>query len=176
MSDNEIKADEQENKKPNTDVDQQALTGIGGWLILVVIGLTFGLLRLIYAMVKEIMPVFEPDIWVQLTIEGGYLYHPLGKTLLYFELFGNLIFIVFSIALLITIFKKLKLFPKLIIIFLALNLVFLVADYFLADLLPINNSVADEESLKEIFRSIIASAIWIPYFLVSKRVKLTFIN
>ena len=60
--------------------------------------------------------------------------------------------------------------------FLALNVAFVVIDFFVADLIPAVAAEPDPESTKELIRTIIGAAIWIPYFLKSDHVKNTFIN
>ena len=73
-------------------------------------------------------------------------------------------------------FSKKKLFPKLYIGMLLFSLVFIVLDALAIKMVMPSEPVFDPDTLKELLRTVVASAIWIPYMLVSKRVKATFIN
>ena len=56
------------------------------------------------------------------------------------------------------------------------TLAFIVLDaYAIKAVLP-HEPVFDPDTLKELGRTLIASLVWIPYMLVSKRVKATFVN
>ena len=55
------------------------------------------------------------------------------------------------------------------------DLVFLSLDLFFAYILFPSEPVFDLETSREFFRSIIATIIWVPYMLYSKRVKNTFV-
>ena len=81
-----------------------------------------------------------------------------------------------SVILIFLCLKKSYRFPTLCIIFLALNIFVVVGDFFLANTIP---AVAAEENtavLKEMAQVVIVAIVWIPYFLVSKRVKNTFVK
>ncbi len=154
---------------------QKKYNKIGGWLILVAIGLILTPIRLLVVVAKDLLPVFSGDTWSRLTTPGTEAYHPLWAPLLLFEIIGNGLFFLFPIIAAIFFFQKRTFAPKLIIVLLLSNLVFVAIDYFAADLIPFVASQDDTGSLMELVRVFIASSIWVPYFLVSKRVKATFV-
>ncbi|MCX5717953.1 MAG: DUF2569 domain-containing protein [Nitrospirae bacterium] len=159
-----------------TDNTTKKLEGIGGWLILVAIGLIFNPLRMLVSLGKDLLPAFSSETWAIMTTPGTEAYHPLWAPLLIFELAGNSIFIIFSIIAAIMFFRKKKIFPKMIIIFLLSNLVFVAADYFAAKAIPLIANQNDPESVRELARTLIGCLIWVPYFIKSKRVKTTFVK
>lgn len=150
--------------------------GIAGWLILPAIGLIFMPIRGAVTVFSEFLPIFTEGQWQVFTTPGTEIYHPLWAPLLIFEISGNLGFIIFNIILAVLFFQKSSRTPNIYIAFLGLNIIFLLGDYFIADLIPTIAAMDDSDSMKEIMRSVIAATIWIPYFLVSKRVKNTFVN
>lgn len=141
---------------------------IDGWLIIVLIGLAITPIRLLILVFKDIFPVINSDI-----INNN----PALKGMIYGEVIINLIFVAFSIFLFLLMFKKLKIFPSLMIIYLLSNLFFVVLDMIVGSQIPIiQQHGLNESSIIELSRTIIGSAIWVPYFNFSKRVKNTFIN
>jgi hypothetical protein len=148
---------------------------IGGWLILAAIGLILTPIRIFVTVAKDLVPAFSSDVWPRLTTPGTEAYHPLWAPLLIFEMVGNCLFILFAIVIVIFFFQRRIFGPKLIIIFLLSNLVFVATDYFVADLIPFVASQEDIGSLMELVRVSVVCLIWVPYFLVSKRVKGTFV-
>jgi hypothetical protein len=150
--------------------------GIGGWLILVMLGLIIGPLRIGYFMLETYVPIFTDGSWSQLTTEGTEVYHPLWGPLLIFEVFGNSVSILLAIAALICLLLHSRYTPRLAITSYAWPLAFVIADFLAADQIPAIAAQEDPESIREVVRSIIFAAIWIPYFLVSKRVKATFVD
>ena len=159
----------------NGDAAQKQYDKIGGWLILVVIGLILAPIRLLVVLFKDLLPALSADTWSRLTTPGTEAYHPLWAPLLFFEILGNCLFILFPIIVAVFFFQKRRFVPRLIIVLLLANLVFVAIDYFAADLIPFVAAQEDMGSLVELIRVLIACAIWVPYFLVSKRAKGTFV-
>jgi len=159
----------------NADAAPKQYDKIGGWLILIAIGLIFAPIRLLVVLFKDLLPALSVDTWSRLTTPGTESYHPLWAPLLLFEILGNCLFILFPIIIAVFFFQRKRFVPRLIIVLLLANLVFVAIDYFAANLIPFVAAQEDMGSLVELIRVLIASAIWVPYLLVSKRVKGTFV-
>ena len=151
--------------------------GLGGWLILVAIGLFISPIRLAVTMMNDLLPIFQLEgYWDFLTTPESEVYHRLWGPLIVFEIIGNAFFIICSIILIFLFFTKSHRFPTLMIVFIASNFLFVISDFFLADLIPAVASEDDGEFVKEVFKTITSAMIWIPYLLSSKRVKNTFVK
>jgi len=150
------------------------LEGIGGWLVLVAVGLIASPIFMAVGLIQDVLPAFSGGTWARLTEAGSPNYHPLWAPLLIMEVSGTSLFILFSLVLLVLFFMKKMSVPRLVIIFLLANLAFVVIDYFLAMRIPLVASMPDESTPAQIARQAVSCVIWIPYFLRSKRVKNTF--
>jgi len=157
-----------------SDVKEKSLEGIAGWLILPLLGLIIAPLRVSFFLYQQLLPVFTEGHWATLTTPGSGAYHPLWAPLLIGEIVGNVSVIALSLVALFFFLRRSLHAPKLVIASLAFSLLFVGADFFLADLIPAVAEQNDTESAKELGRAIMGAVIWIPYFLVSKRVKATF--
>jgi hypothetical protein len=158
-----------------TEGKQQDPSGLGGWLILVGIGLVVSPLRLGVFIVQILVPVFTDGAWEILTTPGSEHYHALWAPLLIFELLGNLGFIGAYIVLAILFFRKSRFFPMAYIAIAFMNLCFIILDAFLSSFVLPGEPMFDPETTKQIARALGSLAIWGPYMLVSKRVKNTFV-
>lgn len=150
--------------------------GLGGWLILVIVGLVISPIRISYFLATTHLPLFYDGTWVELTTFGTNSYDPFWAPLLIFEVVGNVITIVLAIVTLMFVLRRSRHAPRLAIIWLAFTAGFVAVDYFAANLIPAVAAQADVENIKELVRSLVAAGIWIPYFLRSERVKATFVE
>jgi hypothetical protein len=148
--------------------------GIGGWLILPMIGLFIVPLRAVTVLVTDFVPIFHGGAWGSLTTPGGEHYHPLWAPVILYEIACNVGFVAFDLALLVLLFGKSPRFPKAFIVFAVLNLLFIVSDTALAWQIPSVAARGFEGAAVEIVRSLVVAAVWVPYMLVSKRVRNTF--
>jgi hypothetical protein len=145
---------------------------IGGWLVLVAIGLVVSPFVVIYGIYntpeffdkKTIEVIFNQDVHDSLS----------WAFIIIAEMIYNMVNLVFIGLLLILFFTRRTILPRLIIIFYAQTFIFRVFDYYLANVF-LNTDIPDNDSLKSVFQSLFAAMIWIPYFLYSKRVKNTFV-
>jgi hypothetical protein len=147
-------------------------SGIGGWLILPAIGLVLTPIVLLKGLV-ELLPVFDPEIWQQLTEPGADSYHPLWATVVIYELLANVGFLVFTLWLGFLFVRKSSRTPAVFIAWLAINIAIQLVDLLLGAQIP---AVAEESAsgYVELFRSLVQAIIWIPYFIRSERVRNTF--
>ena len=150
--------------------------GIGGWLVLPLLGLIVSPVRTAITCVRDFVPVFKPSTWAALTTPGGPGYHPLWVPVIVFELVGNVTLIAFTIFVLVRFLKKSRRVPRLMIILLLGIAGFLLLDHLLVGLIPALSAVPDAQSTTALSRSVVAAAIWIPYFLKSRRVRNTFVT
>lgn len=148
---------------------------IGGWLILVAIGLLVSPLLILINLGINILPTFEPTLWRVLTTPGTKAYHPLSGPIMVFEAIGNIALLCLSAYAIVCFFRKSRSFPTLMISILLILPAYLLLDLVLMVQIPI---VA--ESVPKGFYwfvgGTISSGICVPYFRKSKRVKTTFVR
>jgi hypothetical protein len=156
--------------------EKKSLKGIGGLLILPLLGLILSPLIKIYSIYEDLWPIFSSDYWEDLTSPASELYHPLWTRLLIFEVAGQVTIFLLGLAALVSFLKRSRKAPRLVILWLLLALVFAAADFHFKGYIP--GAVAEYDTIfpPELWSAIIPAAIWIPYFLASKRVKATFVN
>jgi transglutaminase-like putative cysteine protease len=143
--------------------------GIGGWLVLLAIGISVTPVRLLITMVRS-LPGYGVASWARLTTPGDPAYHALWAPVLMFELIGNVLMFVFACLLVWMFFKRKKQFPIVFIGFAAANIVINLLQAVYLPLLPIKDAGG--------FRGmqVVAALLWILYMLRSRRVRNTFVN
>lgn len=155
--------------------DAGKVEGIRGWLILVAIGLCVQPLLLLKALADN-ATTLKPDTWRILTTPGGPAYHPLWAPLLLGEVGVNLVLLVWSGALLYCFFVRKRGFPRMVIAFMGVSLAAVLADLVVARAIPSVQTRLTVNDYGQVGRSAIGAAIWIPYFLRSRRVAATFVH
>ncbi len=150
------------------------VSGLGGWLVLVQIGIYLTMLLLLQQLFMNSLPAFLNDTWELLTSQLSEYYHPLWGPILIFETLYNVAFFIFCIYILVCLYGKKAILPRLMIIFYSVSLAIGIVDYLLLLQIPLARELEDGSSIRDIIKSGIACAIWIPYFLKSERVHNTF--
>ena len=156
--------------------EDKKLEGLGGWLVLVGLGIVISPLRIIGMVFPVYSEMFSNGSWEVLTTPGNEAYNPLWAPILYGEMAVNGALVVAWIFVAFLFFSKKRVFPKWYIGMLLFTLAFIVADALAIKAVLPNEPVFDPETVKELGRSLVVSLIWIPYMLVSKRVKATFVK
>jgi uncharacterized protein DUF2569 len=155
--------------------DETKLEGIGGWLILVAIGLCVQPMLLLKAIADNVA-IFEPDTWRVLTTPGAPAYHPLWAPLLVGETGVNLVLFAWSGVLLYVFFARKRGFPRLVVAYMGVSLAAVLGDLAVARAIPSAQIRLTASDYGQVGRSAISAAVWIPYFLRSRRVAATFIH
>jgi hypothetical protein len=140
------------------------LEGIGGWLILVAIGLATSPLRSIHGIYSTLHVLYGSQFQHTLSI------HPGLAVLILYEAVTNSFFFIALIALNYLFYRRKRVFPGLMITFLALNATLLLIDHVVAIQFHPGASVFN------VMGAVVGAAIWIPYYIQSERVKATFVR
>jgi uncharacterized membrane protein len=140
--------------------EKKELTGIAGWLVLPAIGL--------------VVTPFAAIAFIFLDIEAMADAPQRYEYLFSSEIFFNVIIALFAVVTAFFFFSKNKLAPKVVIAFLVTNLALMLIEAVM--ITQEFGSRVDEEAYMDLVRAVIAAAVWIPYFINSKRVKNTFVK
>ena len=140
---------------------------LGGWLIVVAVGLAISALLIMGTIING--SYFNLDIWKGLK---GAKNETGIKLLVVFEAIFNTLLLCYTVFCLILLLNKRDILPAYIKWLYISSVIFIVIDA-IAGLL-IGTEISDDV-VKNIVRSIIAAAIWVPYFILSTRVRETFI-
>lgn len=157
-------------------MSEENLEGLSGWLILVGIGIILSPLRMIFTVFPTYYELFSEDYLAILTTPGTEVYSPLWAPILYSEMIVNIILLLLWIFVGFLFFLKKRIFKTYYMGLLAFTLLFIIVDALAYKAVLPDEPIFDPDTIKEISRSVVACAIWIPYMLVSKRVKATFIR
>jgi hypothetical protein len=140
------------------------LEGIGGWLILAAIGLGISPLSYIHGTYVTLHVLYGSQF------QFRFATHPGLAALILYEAVTNSFFLIAVLALNYLFYCKKKQFPSLMITFLALHLILILIDH------VVTLHFHPRSSVVNVLSSILGAAIWIPYYLVSERVKATFVR
>ncbi|WKL00573.1 DUF2569 domain-containing protein [Paenibacillus amylolyticus] len=163
-------------QEQKTDYRPLGVSGLGGWLILTQIGLFLTVIFLAIQLVLYCLPMLTTETWELLTSEKSEYYHPLWGPVVIFETVYNTLFLVFGIYTIIAFYSKKSIFPRLMIMFYSVSLAVSIIDYLLLLQIPMARELEDGSSLRDIGKSVLTCAIWIPYFIKSERVHNTFVR
>jgi transglutaminase-like putative cysteine protease len=152
----------------------QKLSGLGGWLILVGIGLVCGPLRLL-AIMSHSLGAFSLWKWHALTNPGGVSYNPVWGPLLTLELLGQITILILNLFVLVLFFQKRRIFPRWFIALLVLNAIFILGDTIGVQFVKASSLALTMDLSRNLVQVFIGCGIWIPYMCLSRRVKTTFV-
>lgn len=151
-------------------------SGLGGWLVLVQIGLIATLFMVAFQLLNYNLPSFSPEYWDILTSVQGELYHPLWAPLIVFEAASNVLLLLLCIFSLVLFYQKKALLPRVIILFYCSSLLISLIDYIMLLNIPLSREVSEGSGIRNLIRSAFTCAIWVTYFLKSERVRNTFVR
>jgi hypothetical protein len=161
---------------PPPPPEQRQLAGLGGWLVLVGIGLCISPIVRFVTVAQDWQGYFSIHAWQAVAMPQGSAYHPLYGPLLVFELFANTSLLCLNVFLVFLYFGKRRIFPMTYILLMASNVVFLLLDEIVSNRIPSIAAKSDDASLRTLFRAVFATLLWGSYMLRSKRVKATFVR
>lgn len=148
---------------------------IGGWLVLVAIGIFITPFLLAYGVFDSLSLLSDGGLGAMNSIVPG-----LGSTIA-FELILDTVLVFIALYLIFLFKDKKKTFPKYYIWYLGASVAYPILDYIILASFSTENSEMQsilnstlEESLGSLIGTTIVSAIWIAYMLKSKRVAGTF--
>ncbi len=149
--------------------------GLGGWLILLFIGLVARCFGYVNAFFLVFGSIYDLDIWTRLNSPSNPAYSKLYGPLLIFEAGANLTFLIFGILTMVLFFQKRAFFRKAAITFLVLAALCSIVDQVLCGQIPFLAQEAYFSARSyQISTTCTATLVWVAYLVRSVRVRTTF--
>lgn len=149
---------------------------IGGWLILVAFGVVLSPIRMAAQFFQLYFALFSNGSWAALTTPGSEAYNALWMPLLLLEMGVNAGLFIFSLVIVFLFFSRKRLFPRFYIIGLMFSLAFQLLDAWAFSAVLTDEPMFDPDTVNGLLQLLVGAAIWVPYMLVSKRVRATFVR
>ncbi len=147
---------------------------IGGWLILPTIAVVITPFVLLYTV--YIAEYFDLATWEFISSPSSVGYNTMWTITFVSEMVMNFILIVFSVLLLILLIERRSIFPIHFICFCLLNLLFIIVNYVMVAQIESDYMDLSGTTSVDITKTVLKAGIWVPYMLLSKRVKNTFVR
>jgi Protein of unknown function (DUF2569)/Transglutaminase-like superfamily len=150
-----------------------APAGLGGWLVLVGLGVTVTPVRVLVTLIQSLSG-YSATTWAALTTPGAANYHPGWAPILMFELLGNIALFVFSVLLAWLFYRRKRQFPMVFTWVVSLSWAFVAIDHLAAGFVPLQDP--DPMNWARDFMRLLVALIWIAYMRRSQRVRNTFVH
>jgi transglutaminase-like putative cysteine protease len=155
---------------------RESVEGLGGWLILVAFGLILRPIILLSTLVQNREGYLNLNVWRISTTPGSDNYNEHFAWLIPVEIIVNMVLFSYSVLLIILFFRRSHLFPRTMQVFLGVLILTALFGVWEDSLLGTTDTMARAASYRNLAQVLVASAVWIPYFSVSRRVKATFVR
>jgi Protein of unknown function (DUF2569) len=150
---------------------------IRGALILVAVLLIFNLAQNLAYFLGSMAPIMRSSRWELFTNPNSPEFHPQWKLALIFDAMTATLILFWNIVTLVFFFRKKTVFPKLIAVSIPIIFLLILAGHFLSGLIPaVAESAGYAKEETALIVRFIGLHIWVPYFLLSKRVEKTFVR
>ena len=151
--------------------------GIGGLLIVIAFGLCLSALQNLAYFLGSLAPFIRRSLWDTLTDPQSVRYHPHWKGFLIYQAVVSFSFVAANILTLVLFFQRRRVFPRVIVFLIPVLFLLGVVAHFWSGLIPAVSASAEYgKEGHELVVKFIALHVWIPYFLLSKRVEETFVS
>lgn len=158
------------------NIDKKEPLAIGGWLIIVAIGVVLSPVRQFFYIGTNYPAFFTNGTWDALTLPSSDAYIPYFGTFFISEILINLMMAIAGIYLIYLFFNKKSNLPKWYFGLALVSTILIIINAYVASLLVPGLEAFDPETMKEIARSVVPLIIWSPYLIYSQRSKDTFVN
>jgi hypothetical protein len=150
---------------------------IRGALILVAVVMIFNLVQNLAYFLGSMAPIMRSSRWQLFTNSTSPKFHPQWKIVLIFDAMTATLILFWNIVVLVFFFRKKRGFPRLIAVSIPIIFLLFLAGHFLSGLIPaVAGSALYAKEETALIMKFIGLHIWIPYFLLSKRVEKTFVR
>jgi hypothetical protein len=157
--------------------EENKLPKIRGALILVAIGLFISLVKNLGYFFGSIAPIIRPPVWERFTNPGSPGFNPQWKLVLTCDAITATLILFWNIVMLVFFFRKKRVFPVMVAASLPIIFIMILAGHYLSGLIPaVAESAWYAKEGTALIIKFIGLHIWIPYFLLSKRVAKTFVR
>jgi hypothetical protein len=168
---------DQEVQDATTTLKSERPLKFGGILILVAIGLILSLIQNLGHFLGNLAPFRQVQVWERLTTPGSTAYHPNWKPVLLFELISSSAILGLNAVAVALFFRKQRVFPKFLAMTIPIIFILILLSYYFSGLIPaVAESPDYSKQTSVIIVRFVALHVWIPYFLLSERVKKTFVT
>jgi hypothetical protein len=140
------------------------LNGIGGWLILVAIGLAISPFIMMHGVYTDLR-ILTGDRY-----QAGLALRPGLAGLVMFEAITNTLFLAAVVCLNVLLYQRKRVFPTAMVVYFSAQIVWVLIDHLMT------LKYTPHSTWTGVLRAIVAGLIWIPYFLQSRRVEVTFVH
>lgn len=172
------------NSEPNVSVNETAVVSgkngpskIGGLLIVIAVALCLSALQNLAFFLGSVAPILRRSLWDPLTDPQSLRYHPQWKAFLIYQAVVSFCFAAANILTLVLFFQRRRLFPRVIVFLIPVLFLLGLVTHFWSGLIPaVSASTEYGKEGHAFIVKFIGLHVWIPYFLLSKRVEETFIN
>ena len=145
-------------------------------MILVGIGVVITPIRYLIYILTIFLPLFTSDQWELLTRPHSEFYHPYWEPLLIFECLTNIVLTIWSCYLIYLFFTKDYRFPRTYIMLAFVSVIVIILDAYFLTFVMDDVAIFDQETTRELFRSLFALLVWGTYLTISDRSKQTFVE
>lgn len=161
----------------DTTLGAQALPcGIGGWLIVLAVGMVLAPVNAALNLLGVWQDNFASGFYGALTTPGSPDFHPMWRGVLLTELGYHVLMVPVLIWLAVLFFCHSRHFPRGYLLVTGLSAVYLMLDYVVVKSLLPMAPVFDDAMLKTVVGLAVALGLWAPYLFLSDRARCTFIR
>jgi hypothetical protein len=151
-------------------------SGLGGILIIVGIWLVANPIATAYRLLAYSFPMFHDGRWSQIVSQGTRLTPPSLSVIVAFETASNIALLALAIAALVRFFRMSESFPRTVIGLVLAQIAYVYIDSKLLQFAPPQSVDFLVNMQRELDHAVLGGLLWVPYFLLSSRVKNTFIK